>query len=61
MALDGVSLTIARLAGGVFEIAIVPYTYDHTILGRRKPGDLVNVEVDILAKYAERFLAPRAE
>ena len=61
VALDGVSLTIARLAGGAFEIAIVPYTYDHTILGRRKPGDLVNVEVDILAKYAERFLAPRAE
>lgn len=61
VALDGVSLTIARLAEEAFEIAVVPYTYDHTVLGRRKPGDLVNIEADILAKYAERFLAPRAE
>ncbi|MCE2469461.1 MAG: riboflavin synthase [Dehalococcoidia bacterium] len=58
VALDGVSLTIARLDGQTFEIAVVPYTYDHTVLGRRRPGDLVNIEADILAKYAERFLAP---
>ena len=58
VALDGVSLTIARLDGRAFEIAVVPYTYNHTILGRRRPGDLVNIEADILAKYAERFLAP---
>ena len=58
VALDGVSLTIARLDGEAFEIAVVPYTYNHTILSRRRPGDLVNIEADILAKYAERFLAP---
>ena len=61
VAIDGVSLTVARLSADAFEIAIVPYTYDHTTLGRRKPGDRVNIEADILAKYAERFLAPRAE
>jgi riboflavin synthase alpha subunit len=55
IALDGVSLTIAALHEDGVEIALVPYTLEHTTLGALGPGDEVNVEVDLLAKYAERL------
>jgi riboflavin synthase alpha subunit len=55
IALDGVSLTIAALAADGIEIALVPFTLEHTTLGGLAPGDEVNVEVDLLAKYAERL------
>jgi riboflavin synthase alpha subunit len=55
IALDGVSLTIAALADDGVEIALVPFTLEHTTLGGLAPGDEVNVEVDLLAKYAERL------
>jgi len=59
--LDGISLTVASLigegAGAGFEIAIIPHTAAVTTLGLRTPGDLVNVEVDVLAKYVERQVA----
>jgi riboflavin synthase alpha subunit len=54
LAVDGVSLTIAALDDGV-EIALVPFTLERTTLGALGPGDEVNVEVDLLAKYAERL------
>ena len=54
LAVDGVSLTIAGLDDGV-EIALIPFTLEHTTLGALVPGDEVNVEVDLLAKYAERL------
>ena len=57
VALDGVSLTIAALQGNGFEIALVPFTLEHTTLSSLRPGDEVNVEVDLLAKYAERLAA----
>jgi riboflavin synthase len=57
VALDGVSLTIAALQGDGFEIALVPFTLEHTTLSSLRPGDEVNVEVDLLAKYAERLAA----
>jgi riboflavin synthase alpha subunit len=55
LAVDGVSLTIAALDDDGVEIALVPFTLERTTLGALGPGDEVNVEVDLLAKYAERL------
>jgi riboflavin synthase alpha subunit len=55
IALDGVSLTIAALRDDGIEIALVPFTLQHTTLAAAAPGDELNVEVDLLAKYAERL------
>jgi riboflavin synthase alpha subunit len=55
LAVDGVSLTIAALHDEGVEIALVPFTLEHTTLGALASGDQVNVEVDLLAKYAERL------
>ena len=55
IALDGVSLTIAALRNDGIEIALVPFTLEHTTLAAAAPGDELNVEVDLLAKYAERL------
>jgi riboflavin synthase alpha subunit len=55
IAIDGVSLTIVALGHDGVEIALVPFTLEHTTLARLNPGDEVNVEVDLLAKYAERL------
>ncbi|MGQ0571385.1 MAG: riboflavin synthase [Armatimonadota bacterium] len=57
MAIDGASLTVARiLPGGRFAVALIPHTLEVTTLGRRRAGDGVNIEVDILAKYVERLM-----
>jgi len=56
IAVDGVSLTIAALHGDAFEVALVPHTLEVTTLGALRPGDPVNLEVDVLAKYVERLL-----
>lgn len=53
---DGVSLTVASVAGDEIEIALIPHTLDMTTLGLRNIGDTVNLEVDVLAKYVERIL-----
>lgn len=53
---DGVSLTVAALLSDGFQIALIPHTLEVTTLGLRKPGDVVNLEVDVLAKYVERLL-----
>jgi riboflavin synthase len=59
--IDGISLTVARWDRNthVAEMAVIPYTYGHTTLGDRKPGDCVNLEADVLAKYVERYLESR--
>jgi riboflavin synthase len=54
--LDGVSLTISGLRDDAFEVALIPHTLEVTTLGRLQPGDRVNVEVDVLAKYVQRSL-----
>jgi riboflavin synthase len=59
VALDGVSLTVARRQEGRFTAGLIPYTLQHTSLGSARPGDRVNIEVDVIAKYVERLLAPR--
>ncbi len=57
--IDGVSLTVARWQNGIAEVAVIPYTYEHTNIRDRKPGDAVNLEGDILGKYIERYLEAR--
>jgi riboflavin synthase len=59
IAVDGVSLTIAQLRDGSFDVAVIPHTFAQTTLGDRKTGDRVNLEVDLLGKYVERLLAAR--
>jgi riboflavin synthase len=65
--IDGISLTVARWHNFVtplkqlrtVEVAVIPYTYEHTNLRDRKPGDAVNLEADVLGKYVERYLDAR--
>jgi len=56
VAVEGISLTIAALTDDYFEIAIIPKTWEVTNLSHLKPGDDVNIEVDVLGKYIERLL-----
>ena len=56
IAVDGVSLTVADVAGDGFSVALIPETLERTTLGRAAPGRVVNLEVDVLAKYVERLL-----
>jgi riboflavin synthase len=57
IAVDGVSLTIAELAGDGMRVALIPHTLAVTTLGTVVPGDLVNLEMDVIAKYVERLMA----
>ncbi len=57
VAVDGVSLTVAALDENGFAVALVPHTLAATTLGAREPGDEVNLEVDVLAKYVEKLLS----
>ncbi|MGC1414232.1 MAG: riboflavin synthase [Candidatus Acidiferrum sp.] len=61
--IDGISLTVARwnLHTRVAEVAVISYTYEHTNIRYRKPGDAVNLEGDILGKYVARYLEAREE
>ncbi len=54
--IDGVSLTVAALTETGFRVALIPHTLEVTTLGLRSPGDTVNLEMDVLAKYVERLL-----
>lgn len=54
--IDGVSLTVADVSDDEFSVALIPHTLEVTTLGLRNPGDTVNLEVDVLAKYVERLL-----
>ncbi len=60
IALDGVSLTVASCHGSAFGIALIPHSAELTTLGAKRVGESVNVEVDLFAKYIERFLDLRA-
>jgi riboflavin synthase len=54
LALDGVSLTIARLERDLFHVHLIPFTLRHTSLGRKPPGSRLNIELDVLGKHARR-------
>jgi riboflavin synthase len=58
---DGVSLTVVAVddAAGTFSVSLIPETLARTTLGSRQPGETVNLEVDVIAKYVERMLGPR--
>jgi len=56
VAVDGISLTIARLEPGYFTVALIPHTLDVTNLGTAQVGDRVNLEADVVAKHVERLL-----
>jgi riboflavin synthase len=59
IAIDGVSLTVVQRFSTSFTISVIPYTFANTNFEIRGPGDLVNLEVDILAKYVESLLSSR--
>jgi riboflavin synthase len=59
IAVDGISLTVVDKDTGSFQISAVDYTLKHTTLGTRRVGDMVNLEVDIIAKYVEQFYLAR--
>lgn len=57
--IDGVSLTVAAWENQIAEIALIPFTYEHTNIRERHPGDAVNLEADVLGKYVERYTEQR--
>ena len=57
---DGVSLTVNAVDGAGFEVALVPHTVEHTAFATTTPGDAVNLEIDLVARYVERLLGERA-
>lgn len=59
--INGVSLTISAVNDAYFEVSLIPVTLKETILGKLKPGSIVNIEVDIIAKYVERLSTWKAE
>jgi riboflavin synthase len=56
VAVDGISLTLVDVTAGGFSVALIPHTLDNTTLGFKRPGDAVNLETDILAKYVWKCL-----
>ncbi len=57
--IDGISLTVARWNDRIAEVAVIPFTYQHTNVRNNKIGDAVNLEGDVLGKYVERYLEAR--
>ena len=54
---NGISLTVANISKSTIELAIIPHTFENTNLKYLQPGDVVNIEVDMIAKYVEKFLS----
>jgi riboflavin synthase len=59
IAVDGISLTVAGLGDGAFDVMVIPYTWDHTTLRHRRPQDKVNLECDMIGKYVVRAIDRR--
>jgi riboflavin synthase len=57
LAIEGISLTVASIEDGLVSVTIIPHTYAHTNLPSKRPGDPLNLETDVLAKYVEKMLA----
>jgi riboflavin synthase len=58
IALDGTSLTVNDVSGNQFGINLIPHTLTQTTWGRKKPGDAINLEIDLFARYVARYLEP---
>lgn len=56
IAIDGISLTVAKITGSTFSVSIIPHTAEETILSEKKTGDVVNLENDVISKYVEKLL-----
>jgi riboflavin synthase len=56
IAINGISLTVISVAKKTFSVGVIPYTWKHTMLHHSKKGDIVNIEVDVFAKYVEKML-----
>ncbi len=61
IALNGISLTVICAQASYFTVGIIPYTWKRTMLSKLQPGDLVNIETDILAKYLEKLIIERSK
>ena len=61
IAIDGISLTVARVSGKDFSVSIIPHTQGETTLSERKVSDVVNLECDIIGKYVERLCGAKKE
>jgi riboflavin synthase len=59
VAVDGVSLTLVDVSETSFSVALIPHTLEVTTLGKKQPGDAVNIETDILGKYVQKLLGER--
>lgn len=59
--IDGISLTVARVTKTDFSVSVIPHTQANTVLSDRSPGDIVNLETDIIGKYVEKLLQPRED
>lgn len=59
IAIDGISLTVAKVTQTTFSVSTIPHTRSATTLGERRPGDLVNLENDIVGKYVEKFICEK--
>ncbi len=57
VAIDGISLTVANVGSGSFFVSVIPHTASVTVLGLKRPGDVVNLENDVIGKYVEKLLA----
>ena len=61
IALDGISLTIAKIEANIVEVALIPHTLENTTLGLKSKSDTLNIETDIIGKYVERILSFEAD
>ena len=61
VAIDGISLTVAKVTRSDFQVSVIPHTGEETTLLKKKPGDAVNLENDVVGKYVERLLTPWRE
>lgn len=59
VAIDGISLTVAKVTDDSFSVSIIPHTISETILSEKSVGDKVNIENDMIGKYVEKFLVPK--
>lgn len=61
VAIDGISLTVTSVTDNGFSVSVIPHTAENTTLVSKKPGSIVNIETDCIAKYAEKLLNPETE
>ena len=61
IAIDGISLTVAKVTDTSFSVSIIPHTAAQTVLAHKRPGDIVNLENDIIGKYVEKLMKPAEE